>query len=110
MSDSHRGENAWNWKGGLEFRKRNDERNDSAYLAWARTVKLRDNWKCQFLGKDCEGNLVAHHILPWRDYPAERYNVNNGITLCEYHHTRKRKDELKSIPLFQDIIDLKKNK
>ena len=107
MSESHKGNKAYNWKGGLEFRKKNDERNDSAYVAWSKTVKVRDGWKCQFLNENCEGNLVAHHILPWRDYPEERYNVNNGITLCHYHHPRKRVDEKRFIETFQSIVNSK---
>lgn len=31
------------------------------------------------------GKVVAHHILPWKDYIELRHEVNNGITLCHYH-------------------------
>jgi len=51
------------------------------------------------------GYKVAHHILPWRDYPEERYNINNGITLCQYHHPRKREDEQMLIPTLQGLND-----
>ena len=105
MSIAHSGENAWNWKGNL--RKKNDERNDPAYVYWAKTVKLRDGWKCSFSNDMCSGNIIAHHILPWRDYPEERYNVNNGISVCNYHHPRKRSEEEKLIPIFQSLISSK---
>jgi len=32
------------------------------------------------------------------------YEVNNGITLCHFHHPRKRKDEIKLSPYFMELI------
>lgn len=94
------GENAGNWKGGM--RKKNNERNDSAYQLWVSQVKKRDNNECAFKGQNCSGYLIVHHILPWRDYPELRYEIKNGITLCQYHHPRKRIDEQRLIPFFQE--------
>ena|ERR1700728_2670561 len=92
------------WKGGLPARKRQDARNDSAYQSWTIEVKKRDRWRCGLQKDKCEGIKVAHHILPWRDYPEERYNINNGITLCQYHHPRKRMDEQRLIPELQALV------
>jgi len=39
-----------------------------------------------------------------RDYPELRYEVNNGITLCHFHHPRKINDEMKLSPYFQELI------
>lgn len=96
------GEKHWNWKGGI--RKRKDERNDSAYQLWVKKVKNRDNNQCTFKGQNCFGYCVVHHILPWRDYPELRYEIKNGITLCQYHHPRKRVDEQRLIPFFQATV------
>ncbi|MEK6830396.1 MAG: hypothetical protein AABY15_09855 [Nanoarchaeota archaeon] len=95
-------ENHPRWKGGLRIRR--NERNDSLYQLWVERVKKRDSWKCKMENQDCFGYCVVHHILSWREYPELRYEVNNGITLCQFHHPRKRVDEQKMIPILQSII------
>ncbi len=85
----------------------NDERKDrggSLSRDWGRTVKNRDKWKCKMSNDNCCGRMEAHHILSWKDFPELRYEINNGITLCHLHHPRKREDEIKFIPIFQDIL------
>ena len=93
-----------NWKGGLENRKKKDERNDSMYIEWVRKIKKRDNWGCRINNKDCVGYCIVHHILPWSEYPELRYEINNGITLCQAHHPRKRAEEKRLIPFFQGLV------
>lgn len=80
------------------------ERNDSAYKDWRKSVRDRDEWKCKLLNSECSGKVVAHHILTWKNYPELRYKVSNGITLCIFHHPRKRKDELRLEAFFQKLI------
>jgi len=80
------------------------ERNDSAYKDWRKSVRDRDGWKCKISNGDCLGKVVAHHILPWRDYPELRYEPNNGITLCRFHHPRKRTEEMKLSPYFTELV------
>ena len=77
---------------------------DADYKAWHNSVKNRDGWKCKISNKDCCGKIEAHHILAWRDYPELRYDTNNGITLCRFHHPRKRLDEVRLSPYFQQLI------
>lgn len=101
------GEKARAWKGGLSQRKRKNERNDSAYQDWVREVKKRDKWKCRINNEDCFGYREVHHILSWKDFPGLRYNINNGITLCQYHHPKKRIDEERLIPIFQELVESK---
>jgi hypothetical protein len=36
-----------------------------------------------------------------------RYNINNGITLCQFHHPRKRVEEQRLIPFFQNMVEVK---
>src|ERR1019366_2227199 len=60
----------------------------TAYRNWAKQVKIRDNRTCKINNLECEGKVESHHILNWRDYPELRYEVNNGITLCHFHHPR----------------------
>ncbi len=104
LSEMKIGEKNPMWKGGQIYNKRNDP----AYSIWVRQIKKRDKYQCQFKNENCFGYLIIHHILPWSQYPEERYNINNGITLCQYHHPKKRIDEQKLIPIFQNLIELNK--
>lgn len=104
------GESAIRWvKDRSKLAKRQD-RNDSAYKDWRRKVWERDRFMCKIGNQDCCGKIQAHHILPWRNYPELRYEVNNGITLCKKHHPVKRDDESEKIPEFFEIIGIDKDK
>lgn len=59
---------------------------DSRVVRWRKDVFARDNYKCQDCGDKRGGNLNAHHLFLWRDFPEVRYEVWNGITLCEDCH------------------------
>lgn len=83
---------------------------DYEYRIWMKSVKIRDGWKCSLHDNNCTNSLQAHHILPWRSNPESRYDINNGITLCTYHHPRKRSDEDKLRETFIKIIKLKNGK
>jgi len=100
------GENHWSWKGGPEFWKKDNERGDSAYHGWVLRVKKRDNYKCRINNKDCNGYCIVHHILPWREFPELRYEINNGITLCQAHHPLKRAEEKRLAPVFQELVSV----
>jgi len=106
---NQRGENHGMWKkrirNGGNY-KANNERNDSAYQNWVKQVKKRDKGQCRINNKDCSGYCIVHHILPWRDFPELRYNINNGITLCQAHHPRKRAEEKRLIPTFQGLVSV----
>ena len=70
--------------------KNSDYRGTPEYAEWRKAVFERDNYTCQ----DCltiGGKLNAHHIHKFSKYPAERYLVENGITLCvQCHRLRHR--------------------
>ena len=55
-------------------------------VLWRRNVYARDGYTCRRCGSDKGGNLVAHHLNGWSDYPGQRFDINNGITLCEGCH------------------------
>jgi len=78
------------------------------YKNWVLRVKKRDNWKCRINNEDCSGYCIVHHILSWQGFPELRYNVNNGITLCQAHHPRKRAVEKRLIPFFQGLVPVSK--
>lgn len=77
------GENSAAWKGGIKHHR--NERATMSYINWRRDVYNRDMYtcaKCNIKG----GKLNAHHIANWKDNPNLRYDVSNGITLCEPCH------------------------
>ena len=80
-SDRHMpsGEDHWNWQGGKE-----DTRDSSKSKQWRLAVYKKDDYKCQKCG--CTEKLNAHHIYAWAHYEELRYDINNGITLCEDCH------------------------
>lgn len=106
FNEKKMGENHWRWIKDRSLLKKRDERNDSAYHSFVRECKKRDK-VCKMKNDDCMGYLIVHHILSWRDYPKLRYIINNGITLCQFHHPRKRVEEQKLIPLFQSLVEVK---
>lgn len=78
--------------------------NDPLQKQWRRNVKNRDGWKCFINDENCEGRLEAHHILSWKQHPELRYEINNGITLCRYHHPRKDAEVVRLAPDFQKMV------
>jgi len=76
------------WKGGVKYHRQ--ERSTTEYINWRKSVYERDKYTCQCcLNKSRKGNpvvLIAHHIKNWKDNVDDRYDVENGITLCEDCH------------------------
>lgn len=79
-------------------------RGGQLHREWSVSVKKRDSWICRINNQDCNGRLESHHILGWKHYPELRYDINNGITLCHFHHPRKREDEINLSPYFQKLV------
>lgn len=74
-----------NWKGGVTSENQ-ILRNNSEYHQWREKIYKRDNYTCQYCGDNSGGNLQGHHIKSWPDYPHLRYDVDNGLTVCESCH------------------------
>lgn len=64
---------------------KDEERRSPEYSKWRKEVFIRDEYTCQNC-KMVGGELNAHHIKPFSDFPELRYDVNNGITLCKKCH------------------------
>lgn len=84
--------------------KRQKERGGTLHHQWSRNVKERDDYRCRLSSKECSGKIISHHIRSWKDYPNLRYDINNGITLCHFHHPRRREDEKRLIQQFTIIL------
>lgn len=59
---------------------------DPEYTKWRKNVYKRDKHKCRWPNCNLKRKLNAHHIRRWADFPGLRFDINNGITLCKYHH------------------------
>lgn len=56
---------------------------------WSLAVRRRDGFMCRKCGS--REKLNAHHVKPFADFPGLRFNINNGITLCEDCHKKEHK-------------------
>ena len=105
ISMANRGANNYQWiKDRTLLKDDHKDRGGQFHKEWSKNVRNRDNWSCRIADINCDGKVVAHHILPWRDFLELRYEVNNGITLCHFHHPRKRNDEMRLSPYFQELV------
>lgn len=62
-----------------------ERKDDYAYIRWAQEVKRRDHYTCAICGR--KGVMLnSHHLNSWANYPTQRYDVENGTTLCSMCH------------------------
>lgn len=95
LSKKKQGENNYFWKGGINGE--NDTlRHRREYKIWRTDVYERDDYICQCCGVR-GGKLNAHHINQFSDYPELRYNIDNGITLCENCHDSSKEGSFHNI-------------
>lgn len=80
-----RGEACHSYKDG-KVAERRGERFGAEYKRWRFDVFMRDGFACQHCGDARGGNLHAHHIKGFADFPELRLVVANGVTLCEDCH------------------------
>ena len=81
---SPRGENHWNWKGGMSGHNRGQ---DTEFCKWRKAVFSKGDYTCQICGVRGK-KLSGHHIKEWAKYPELRYDVNNGQCLCYKCHMK----------------------
>jgi len=82
--------------------------NDPTYKKWRLDVYKRDNHKCQWPNCTLKKKLHAHHIYKWSDFPALRFVIDNGISLCKIHHDMIKNQEEIYAPILSKIIASKK--
>ena len=77
------------WKGGVEgsMARGGRRRRDHRQTHWSKSILRRDDFTCRRCGKR-GGDLHAHHVLSFIDHVEERWNIDNGITLCKPCHYR----------------------
>jgi hypothetical protein len=74
-----------NWTLGNLTNKDTLIRNSKEYGNWRNSVFERDRYTCQCCGK-IGGKLNAHHIENFAEHLELRFDLNNGITLCDQCH------------------------
>lgn len=57
-------------------------------MMWRQKIFERDGYRCQDCGQH-GGKLQAHHILGWAQHVGERFNLDNGLTLCLVCHANR---------------------
>jgi len=78
------GENHWKYNPELTDEERYAHRDTYEDKRWRKEVYIRDNYECVICGSN--KGLNAHHLASYRDNPDVRYEISNGVTLCETHH------------------------
>lgn len=86
------GENHPHWNPSLTDEERLLKRKVPQNYKWIRDVYERDNYTCQCCGYDNGGTLIAHHLNSWHWDKDNRFNIENGVTLCESCHHRFHKE------------------
>ena len=52
---------------------------------WSSQILERSTYTCQSCNKH-GGNLNAHHLNAWNAFPEQRFDLDNGVTLCTDCH------------------------
>lgn len=81
-----RGEKSPRWNNNLTDYERVVGRKTIKDTIWREKVYEKDNYTCVACGDNRGGNLNAHHLYSHNRYIDKRYDVNNGVTLCEACH------------------------
>ena len=78
------GEKNCRWRGGVS-ESNLKLRLSKASRQWSLSVLERDNFTCQICFRR-GGNLHAHHIKPFSEFPELRFDVCNGVAACNDCH------------------------
>ena len=84
-SSQRSGANHPSWRPDLTEEERARKRNEHKNRIWRFAVYERDDFTCQVCWKR-GGKLNAHHLKAYSKYRALRFDVKNGVTLCEECH------------------------
>ena len=80
------GENHPNWDSSKTDEERENGRSNNCYINFTNNVFKRDKYTCQCCGDNKGHNLNAHHLDGWNWCIDKRFDIDNGVTLCESCH------------------------
>lgn len=88
--EAHSGENHWNYNENIkdeerELKKDKRQVGDSNYKKWSKEVKEQADYICDCCGKRGY-ELHSHHLNGWNKFKEQRYDLTNGVCLCEHCH------------------------
>ncbi len=74
------------------------------HALWSIYIRTRDNFTCQWCGAELDRKHTdAHHIIPkGRCGNAGRYEIENGMTLCDRCHRYRSGSEYVEFARFVD--------
>lgn len=86
------GEGHWKYNPNLteKERQRRDQFNGEL-RKWRSIIFDRDDYTCRHCKKS-GGKLNAHHLNSWDKHPDDRFEITNGVTLCETCHRNFHKE------------------
>ena len=83
-------------KGSNNSQWKNKKSDANKHKNWREFVLERDEYTCQAC-KSNKKKLNVHHIFNKAKYPELKYNISNGITLCEECHLQHFKNSFHKI-------------
>ena len=78
-----------------------------SYKNWRKKVLKRDGNKCVKCNSDKK--LHVHHIVPWIENEELRFDMNNGMTLCNSCHGKEEGFKKNHVP-YNKLKETKLNK
>jgi len=99
----HCGSKCNNWKGGTT-RKSKIIRSSNKYKLFRMICLSRDNFTCKCCGYN-GGKLNVHHINNFADFKELRFDVENGVTLCQKCHNLFHKEYGKRFNTREQLIN-----
>lgn len=91
--ESQKGEGNHNWKPPEQCKTDESKiwRKRVEYIKWREEVFTKDSYLCQICGKNTR-DLHPHHLNGFDKFIEQRFDVNNGVTLCAKHHKQFHKE------------------
>ena len=95
ISFSRLGEKHWRWRKDLTTEERKNGRSyDLELYDWRKKICRLCHYRCIVCDSISlsKNPIVAHHLNGWEIFKEERYNLNNGVTLCRKCHISFHKE------------------
>lgn len=85
------GENSPSYNPNLTDEERAFHRSDLNNKQWSKGVKTKAKHTCDccgYVGYENDGYMRSHHLNNFKNNPNLRYDLNNGVCLCESCHNK----------------------